>query len=393
MRTRLSVLLVMALLAVVPAGAQETRGNINGTVQDPAGVIPGATVTITNLDTGTTQTLVTNVSGYFEAPLLQPGPYRVTVDLAGFKGLTQSGITLSVGQSLTLKLTLEVGAISERIDVSATAPLLDTTSVSSGQNFDQALIAGLPMASNMPMLLARFAQGVVSPTTQVQVISGQIDGPTNAAGTVVGGVGGFNYTVDGATNAGSSRRIASSPNADMIEEMRVETSNFDAAQGHGTGGTIAMMTRAGSNSLRGTANYQHWTNKINSLNPQQKLAFSQRPETGKIYEGGYENYIATTLGGPVVIPRLIDGRNKLFFFANYQRNYDNAPAQSTPTSTIPANEKHLNGDYPYTDLIENTGVWPDLTDDYMTKDNLLQNGAPFLRNVLQHLAAQIRMNK
>ena len=138
MRTRLSVLLVMALLAVVPAGAQETRGNINGTVQDPSGVIPGATVTITNVDTGTTQTLVTNVSGYFEAPLLQPGPYRVTVDMAGFKGLTQSGITLSVGQSLTLKLTLEVGAISERIYVSATAPLLDTTSVSSGQNFDQA---------------------------------------------------------------------------------------------------------------------------------------------------------------------------------------------------------------------------------------------------------------
>ena len=63
----------------------------------------------------------------------------------------------------------------------------------------------------------------------------------------------------------------------MIEEMRVETSNFDAAQGHGTGGTIAMMTRAGSNSLRGTANYQYWTNKINSLNPQQKLAFSPAP--------------------------------------------------------------------------------------------------------------------
>jgi hypothetical protein len=177
------------------------------------------------------------------------------------------------------------------------------------------------------------------------VLSGQIDGPTNAAGTVLGGVGGFNYTIDGATNAGSSRRIASSPNADMIEEMRVETSNFDAAQGHGTGSTIAMMTRAGSNTLRGTANYQYWTNKINSLNPQQKLAFGQRPETGRIYEGGYENYIATTLGGPVVIPRLVNGRNKLFFFGSYQRNYDNAPAQSTPTSTIPANEKHLNGDF------------------------------------------------
>jgi hypothetical protein len=345
MRTRLVALVVLASLAAVPVEAQETRGNINGTVQDSSGIIPGATVTITNTDTGQTQALVTNGSGYFEAPLLLAGPYRVTVEMPNYKSLTQGGITLSVGQSLTLKLTLEVGAITEKVDVTAAAPLLDTTSVSSGQTYDQALIAGLPMASNMPILLARFAQGVVSPTTQVQVISGQIDGPTNAAGSALGGVGSFNYTIDGATNAGSGRRIASSPNADMIEEMRVETSNFDAAQGHGTGGTIAMMTRAGSNSLRGTANYQYWTNKINSLNPQQKLAFAQRPATRRIYEGGYENYIATTLGGPVVIPRMIDGRNKLFFFANYQRNYDNAPAQSTPTSTVPANEKHLNGDF------------------------------------------------
>ena len=345
MRTRLGVLLVLASLAAAPVAAQETRGNINGTVQDSSGVIPGATVTITNADTGQTQKLVTNGRGYFEAPLLQPGPYRVAVEMTGFRGLTQSGITLSVGQSVTLKLLLEVGALSERVEVTAKSPILDTTSVSSGQNYDQALIAGLPMAVNMPIMLTRFAQGVVSPTTQVQVISGQIDGPTNGAGTVLGGVGGFNYTIDGATNAGSSRRIASSPNADMIEEMRVETSNFDAAQGHGTGASVAMSTRSGSNLLRGTLNQQYWTNKINSLNPQQKLAFAARPDTGKIYEQGYENYTAFTIGGPVVIPKVVNGRNKLFFFGNYQRNYDNAPAQSTPTSTVPANAKHLNGDF------------------------------------------------
>jgi hypothetical protein len=296
------------------------------------------------VDTGQTQKPVTNSSGYFEAPLLQPGQYRVTVDMTGFRGLTQSGITVSVGQSVTLKLMLEVGAIAERVEVTAKSPILDTTSVSSGQNYDQALISGLPMAVNMPIMLTRFAQGVVSPTTQVQVISGQIDGP-NGAGSVLGGVGGFNYTIDGATNAGSSRRIASSPNADMIEEMRVETSNFDAAQGHGTGASVAMSTRSGSNLLRGTLNQQYWTNKINSLNPQQKLAFTARPDTGKIYKKGYENYTAFTIGGPVVIPKVVNGRNKLFFFGNYQRNYDNAPAQSTPTSTVPANAKHLNGDF------------------------------------------------
>src|SRR3954452_3862704 len=158
MRTRVKALLMMASLVAMPAWAQETRGNINGTVQDSSGVIPGATVTITNVDTGQTQSRVTNGSGYFEAPLLQAGSYKVTVAMDQYKTLTESGITLSVGQSLTLKLALEVGSISERVEVSGKAPLLDTTSVSSGQNFDQALIAGLPMASNMPMLLARFAQ-------------------------------------------------------------------------------------------------------------------------------------------------------------------------------------------------------------------------------------------
>lgn len=345
MRNRLWALFSLLLLAALPIEAQETRGNINGTVQDSSGVVPGASVRITNVDTNQTQQLLTNSSGYFEAPLLAAGNYRVSVELQGFKTLNQTGIVLSVGQTLSLRLTMDVGQISESVEVSARSPVLDTTSVSSGQNFDSAMVAGLPAASNMPMLLARFAQGVVSPTTQVQVISGQIDGPTNAAGSTLGGVGGFNYTIDGATNAGSSRRIASSPNADMIQEMRVETSNFDASQGHGTGATIALMTRAGTNSFRGTINQQYWTNKINSLNPQQKLAFAQRPDTGKIYEGGYMNNTALTFGGPVVIPKLINGRDKLFFFGSYQRNYDNAPAQSTPTSTVPANEKHLNGDF------------------------------------------------
>ena len=76
-----------------------------------------------------------------------------------------------------------------------------------------------------------------------------------------------------------------------------------------------------------------------------RIHSSARPDTGKIYEQGYENYTAFTIGGPVVIPKVVNGRNKLFFFGNYQRNYDNAPAQSTPTSTVPANAKHLNGDF------------------------------------------------
>ena len=256
MRRGFWALLLMCTMAALPAWAQETRGNINGVISDSQGVIPGATVKITNAETGQTQSLITNETGYFEAPLLQPGPYRVSVEMANFKTINQD-VTLSVAQTLSVRLTLEVGNVSETVNVTAEAPILDTTSVSSGQNFDRALIEGLPMAANQPILLSKFAQGIVGPTTQQIVLQGQIDGPNDGAGDPIGGVGSFNYSIDGATNAGNNRRMSASPNSDLIQEMRVETSNFDASQGHGTGANISLMTRAGTNLTRGTVNYQY----------------------------------------------------------------------------------------------------------------------------------------
>ncbi len=188
MRKGIWALLLMCSLAAMPAWAQETRGNINGTIKDAQGVIPGANVRITNIENGQTQTLTTNETGYFEAPLLQAGRYRVTVEMPNFKTLNQD-VVLSVGQTLGVNLTLEVGNITESVNVTAEAPILDTTSVSSGQNFDRALIEGLPMAANQPILLSKFAQGIVGPTTQQLVLQGQIDGPNDGAGDPVGGVG------------------------------------------------------------------------------------------------------------------------------------------------------------------------------------------------------------
>ena len=141
------------------------------------------------------------------------------------------------------------------------SPLIDTSKVSSGQNFDQALIDNLPMASDQPMLLVKFSQGIVNPTTQQQVLQGQIDGPTAGAGRPVGGVGGFNFTLDGATNAGNNRRLASSPNADIIQEMRVETSNFDASHGSWHRGQHCPDDQGGHEQMNGTGNYQYWTSR------------------------------------------------------------------------------------------------------------------------------------
>ena len=336
--------LLLSLLVAVPAIAQETRGNISGTVKDAQGVIPGAIVKITGVDTGATQQLVTNGSGYFEAPLLQPGNYSITVEMQGFKTLMRNGLLLTVGQQLNVTLPMEVGPVAERVTVTAEAPLLDTAAVSSGQNFDSRMVEGLPMFSNMPIMLTRFAQGVNPSATQTMVSQGFVDGTTGAAGDALGGVGSNNYSIDGASNNGSGRRIASSPNSDTIQEMRVESSNFDSSVGHGLGLQISMMTRGGTNSYRGTANYNYWTNAINELNPSQKLTLKPGSTGLKAYDEGRSHNLALTAGGPVVLPKL-DGRNKVFFFANYSYVNDYIPGKNQGSSTIPANARHLAGDF------------------------------------------------
>jgi hypothetical protein len=353
MGMRLSIGLLACVLAALPAGAQETRGNINGVVQDQNGVVPGATVRITNTNTSQTQQLVTNNSGYFEALLLNPGTYAVRVELPGFRPLTQTGISLAVGQTLSLSLKLDVGQISEEITVTAEAPLIDTTTVSSGQNFDRRLVEALPMFSNMPIMLSRFTPGVAPAEAEVQnIFQGYMEGTTAAAGGQVGTGSGFDnrntgnlYTIDGAMNNGFGRRIASSPNSDQIEEVRIETSNFDASQGHGTGLTVSMMTRSGTNALRGSANYTHWNNELNSPSLQQKVTFKQDPQQEDAWRSGKSHIAAFTLGGPLRIPKVVDGRGKLFFFANYSKSRDSAPGRLAGTSTVPANRKHLEGDF------------------------------------------------
>ena len=348
-------LFLLGILLPCAAAAQETRGNISGTVRDEQGVVPGASVKITNVETQVSQNIVTNDSGYFEAPLLNAGTYEVTVQMTGFKSATRSNIVLGVGQQLTVPFMLEVGQISEEVVVRAETPILDTNSLSSGANFDSRLVESLPMFSNMPITLSRFSPGVNVNDAQTAVSQGYVDNTSLSAGSLLGlplagtqnpltpPVGGNNYTIDGANNNGSNRRIAASPNSDMIQEMRVESANFDASVGHGLGLQISMMTRAGTNTHRGTVNYQYWSNKLNALTAQQKATFDDRARSE--FEKGRSHNLSLTSGGPVRIPGVVDGRGKLFYFANYSYANDAIPGKTQGTLTIPANDRHLQGDF------------------------------------------------
>jgi hypothetical protein len=345
---RTIVIVALLLLVGIPAVAQETRSTISGTVRDEQGVIPGAAVRVTNVGTGVSQQLTTNSSGYFEARLLNAGSYEVTVEMTGFKTLRRTGITLASGQQLSLQFLLELGTLAETITVTGEAPLLETTTLRQGLVLDERKIAELPVQSNMPVLLARFAPGMFANGQIPYAGQGFVGGPTNNA-RPLGNVGGNEWTIDGATNGGVGRMMATSPNTDMIQEMRVESTNFTASIGHGTGVGVSMMTRAGTNTSRGTVNHQYWTNKFNAPNRFQKAIFDRDPRTKEAYEDGLSHNLSLTYGGPIQIPNVVDGRNKLFMFLNYSMGRDDFPGKAANANrTIPRNDpghNHRAGDF------------------------------------------------
>jgi hypothetical protein len=342
---------VLLLLMVGAASAQETRGTIGGRVLDEqAGAMPGVTVTVTNVDTNVSTTLTTNSTGYYEAPLLLPGNYRVSAELQGFKTTVRSGIILSVAQQITVDVVLSVGSVSETVTVSGEAPILDTSVLTTGQNLDRRSVESLPMFSNMPALLTRYVPGVNSSAAVPYVAQGFVN-RTSSDTSSPGGVGGNEWTIDGATNNGSDRRLASSPNSDMIEEVRIETANFDASFGHSTGLGISMMTRSGTNVPHGSVNYQYWNNQWNAPRYFAKRTYYTNIEQArargdnaladllssqKLQPLGKSNNIASTFGGPVM-------RDKLFVFVNYSFNADDRPINPT-NHTLPT-EAHLRGDF------------------------------------------------
>jgi Carboxypeptidase regulatory-like domain len=336
------------LFATIPAIAQETRGTISGTVRDDQGVIPGATVRVTNAGTGVTQQLTTNDSGYFEARLLIAGNYEVVVEMEGFKTLRRSGITLGSAQQLALQLPLEIGTIAEEITVTGEAPLLEVNTLRQGLVLDEKKVNELPVQSNMPVLFARFAPGMMARGVIPFAGQGFVGGPTTNA-TPLGGIGGVDWSIDGATNNGVGRQMSTSPNTDMIQEMRVESTNFTASIGHGTGVGITMMTRAGTNTPRGTVNYQYWTNKFNPPNRFQDVVFDADPRARDAYEDGLSSNLSLTFGGPVQIPKVINGTNKLFTFVNYSYGHDDFNGKSAnPNRTLPRSDpghNHLAGDF------------------------------------------------
>lgn len=337
------------LLLGLPSSAQETRSMIFGRVLDPAEApIAGAAVVVTHTETNTSFTRKTNETGYYEANFLMPGSYSVSASMTGFKQAIQRNIELPISTRQEINLKLEIGAITESVSVTGDAPLLETNAVSSGRVMDSRSMAELPVLSNSPVLLAKFSSGIQSTGTNRYLSFNSQSGASSF--NTSGNVGGNDYSIDGALNASDGRQISYIPHTDALLEFKVETSGFDASIGATTGASVAMMTKAGTNELHGAASWMHWQQRWNGTpfftrqlwyrkiaeaesagNP----ALAEKLRNSPKQPSGHSNNYSGSIGGPVYIPKVIDGRNRMFFFFSYNGFKDVKPAEGTPQATVP----------------------------------------------------------
>ena len=250
-RVPLAVLLLALLALATPVAAQETTGTINGTVVDAQGLpVPGATVTVTGPQGAKSAT--TEASGRFSVPFLAPGTYSVRAELQGFKPLEQRDVAVRLGQTVDLTLNMQVGGLTETVQVSGASPVIDRSTTTIGTNLDSELLNRLPVGRRFSDTLY-VAPGVSTGGT-VGEANPSISGGTGLENQYV--VDGVNITNQGYGALGSYSIIFGSLGNgtpfDFMQEVQVKTGGYEAEFGQATGGVVNVVTKTGSNDLRGT---------------------------------------------------------------------------------------------------------------------------------------------
>src|SRR5271157_3365850 len=318
--------------------AQESRGSITGRVIDPAGaVIPGAKVTVTGVGTNVSNMATTNSTGYWEVNFLIPGEYAVTAEAAGFTTLRRSGITLNTGDRLALDLKLEIGQSTVSVTVNADAPLLNSTTAATGRVLNTQDMTHLPYGNMNPFLLQAMAAGM-NFTGSLQPDNNRALDHASTANYNSGGLGtGLSeFLLDGnpvtGTNGGRAGYV---PLSEAVDEVRIETSPFDASMGHAIGAFISATTKVGSNDLHGSGYWQMQQFRWNATPHYTRLAWQSAGEAGPEQASGKVSTPGFAVGGPVYIPKIYNGKNRFFFFVSYSHLTSLAPPVATPIYTVP----------------------------------------------------------
>ncbi|HSY03509.1 MAG TPA: carboxypeptidase regulatory-like domain-containing protein [Acidobacteriaceae bacterium] len=328
----LPLLFLFWLFLVSPhALAQEFRGTISGVVTDSSGaVVPGAKVTAREASTGTQSRVKSDSAGQFVIPFLLPGTYTVTAELTGFETMVQTGIALEAQGHPIVNFALHAGKVSETVTVSAASGLLDVANASVGSVIPTRSVADLPINGRTPTTLAELAPGVI--TTAAPELIHPFD---NNAGNEwsIGGTPNqvSEVLLDGAPDLTLLGALAYAPSEDSVSEVSIRPFDTDASFGHTIGGVINQVTKSGGNQLHGTA-YEFGQVSTFDAN----TYFDDRNQLP--VPGFHYNQYGVTAGGPIWIPKVYNGRDKLFWFFAWEGLRDETPATTTDTVPTTAEE-------------------------------------------------------
>ncbi len=309
----MTAVMMFMFLSAQPLRAQVDAGTILGTVTDASGApINGAKVTLTNEGTSSSLSTTTGSDGAYKFTPVRIGSYKVTASFQGFQTTTQTNIPVNVGADVVINFTLKPGQVTETIEVTSTTPVLETQSGSVGQVVDTRSVNDLPLNGRNFTFLAQLAAGVNTP---------QADTRGNAASGAFAANGlrpaQNNYLLDGIDNNSDTVDFLNGTNfvvlppVDAIQEFKVQTTGFSAQFGRSGAAILNATIKSGTNSLHGSLWEFLRNDKFDGAD------FFENANGVK--KGQYrQNQFGLSAGGPVVIPHVFDGRNKVFFFADFE---------------------------------------------------------------------------
>ena len=303
-------------------------GTIVGTVTDQSGaVVAGAKVTVTDPATAQSRDEITNDQGYYVVPSLKPAPYDISVTASGFGVYTQKGVVLQADQTATVNASLSLGKTAETVLVTAEPPQVNTTTATMSEVVEQRRVVDLPLngrnAATLLLVVAGVNQAPGSDVDQgnTKTFPGAVTVSTNGSRQNQ-----VSFRLDGANNNDLYTNANQPfPFPDALQEFSVQTSNYGARYGGNAGGVVNVVTKSGTNSLHGDA-FEFVRNGV----------FNARNFFAPIRDQLKRNQFGGTIGGPVVIPKLYNGKDKTFFFFGYQgtriRNVGNVQNATLPTA-------------------------------------------------------------
>jgi len=345
--------------------AQSSTGSIRGTITDATKApVPNAKITATDADRNVGYPTVADSAGRYIFPTLPAARYVLTVESSGFRKAEEPAFSLEVQQQATVDIELTVGEMTTKVEVQSTAPLLNTTSSALGQVMENRVIMSMPIQSRSPLSLEALTPGITGGTGGVAFIS---SGVRNNASDVLmdGGV------LTGVEQNGGITDVKFQPTVDTIEEIKVQTNFFSAEYGNSGGTIINMVSKSGTNQVHGVGYYFRRDNALNANN-----WFSNK--NGQPLADSTRNNFGGNVGGPVYLGKLYNGKDRTFFFVDFDR-YKQVSA-TTSTASVPTAQQ-LAGDFSDTRLASGA-----LVPIYNPYDTVVSNGVtlrnPFPGNII-----------